>query len=170
MIIREILPADIDAYRAHRMEMLRDSPDAFLTTVEQQAMRPREFDLKRIRDNVNSADAYLIGGWQDDFLIGSMGVFRNTAPKRRHICQIAAVYVTPSARGQGIGGRLFDSLVDHAINEMDGIEIIQLGVASHNEPAIALYQSRGFERYGTERRAMKWQGRYVDEDLMAKYL
>ena len=170
MIIREIQPTDIDAYRAHRMEMLRDSPDAFLTTAEQQAMRPREFDLKRITDNVNSADSYLIGGWKDDLLVASMGVFRSTAPKRRHICQIAAVYVTPSQRGQGIGGRLFDMLVDHATNEMNGIEIIHLGVASHNAPAIALYRSRGFERYGTERHAMKWQGSYVDEDLMAKHL
>jgi hypothetical protein len=50
------------------------------------------------------------------------------------------------------------------------VEQVQLGVVSENQPALRLYASLGFVEYGVERDALKEDGRYFDEVLMAKSL
>jgi len=41
-----------------------------------------------------------------------------------------------------------------------------LGVAAVNRPAIKCYERCGFRTYGTEPRAVFYQGKYYDEYLM----
>jgi RimJ/RimL family protein N-acetyltransferase len=50
------------------------------------------------------------------------------------------------------------------------VELIQLAVVSDNEAARRLYQRLGFVEYGIEKKALKQDGRYYDEVLMAKEL
>ena len=50
------------------------------------------------------------------------------------------------------------------------VELIQLAVVSDNEPARRLYEHLGFVEYGIEKKALKQDGRYYDEVLMAKDL
>ena len=50
------------------------------------------------------------------------------------------------------------------------VELVQLVVVKDNEPAVRLYESVGFEAYGLEQRALKIDGRYYDDILMAKDL
>jgi RimJ/RimL family protein N-acetyltransferase len=47
---------------------------------------------------------------------------------------------------------------------------MNLTVVSDNHPAKRLYESLGFETYGVERRALKYNGQYYDEDLMVLWL
>jgi RimJ/RimL family protein N-acetyltransferase len=54
--------------------------------------------------------------------------------------------LAPQARGRGLGGRLLDALVD-AAREL-GAHKVDLQVWPHNEPAIRLYLSRGFQVEG----------------------
>jgi ribosomal protein S18 acetylase RimI-like enzyme len=49
------------------------------------------------------------------------------------------------------------------------VELIQLAVVSDNEQARRLYQRLGL-KYGIEKKALKQDGRYYDEVLMAKDL
>lgn len=48
----------------------------------------------------------------------------------------------------------------------DDLKQINLTVVSENDSAKKLYKSVGFEVYGVERNALKFNGRYFDEDLM----
>ena len=50
------------------------------------------------------------------------------------------------------------------------MEIVQLSVVSDNEQARRLYSRLGFVEFGIERHALKQDGRYYDEVLMAKDL
>ncbi|MEI2598370.1 GNAT family protein, partial [Acinetobacter pittii] len=50
------------------------------------------------------------------------------------------------------------------------VELVQLVVVKGNEPALRLYQSMGFVEYGLETHALKIDGRYYDDILMAKDL
>ena len=43
---------------------------------------------------------------------------------------------------------------------------VHLAVTASNGAAVALYEHLGFIRYGTEPRALKVNGRYLDEHLM----
>jgi RimJ/RimL family protein N-acetyltransferase len=50
------------------------------------------------------------------------------------------------------------------------VELIQLAVVQDNEQARRLYASLGFLEYGLEKNALKQDGRYYDDVLMAKDL
>ena len=62
-----------------------------------------------------------------------------------------------------------DALIEHA-KSLEGLEQLYLAVVTDNESAIELYKRSGFEKYGTEYRSMKVESRYIDEDLMVKFL
>jgi len=64
-------------------------------------------------------------------------------------------------------GRLVEAVLDLARQR---IELIQLNVVQDNEQARRLYASQGFLDYGLEKNALKQNGRYYDEVLMAKNL
>jgi len=72
-----------------------------------------------------------------------------------------------SGRGVGAGRRLGESVIDHA---RQSVELLQLSVVSTNAPALRLYAALGFSQYGVEPRGLKDQDRYFDEVLMVKFL
>jgi ribosomal protein S18 acetylase RimI-like enzyme len=84
-----------------------------------------------------------------------------------HKGAIWGMYVRPNARRTGIGRRLVEAVIDLA---RDRVELIQLTVVRDNEQARRLYASLGFREYGVEKNALKQDGRYYDEILMAKDL
>ncbi len=71
------------------------------------------------------------------------------------------------ARRAGIGRQLVEAVIEHARRH---VELLQLTVVSTNEPARRLYARLGFVEYGIEKNALKHDGRYWDEVLMAKSL
>ncbi len=77
------------------------------------------------------------------------------------------MYVRPSARKAGVGRRLVETIVEFARHR---VELMQLSVVSDNEPARRLYERLGFLEYGIEKKALKQDGRYYDEVLMARDL
>jgi ribosomal protein S18 acetylase RimI-like enzyme len=77
------------------------------------------------------------------------------------------MYVRPDSRGIGIGRQLVEAVFDLARQR---VELIQLAVVRDNEQARRLYTSLGFVDYGLEGNALKQDGRYYDEVLMAKNL
>ena len=87
--------------------------------------------------------------------------------KRAHKGALWGMYVRPGARTGGIGRRLIEAILDVARQH---VELIQLTVVQDNARARRLYASLGFIDYGTERNALKQNGRYYDEVLMAKDL
>jgi ribosomal protein S18 acetylase RimI-like enzyme len=68
-------------------------------------------------------------------------------------------------RRRGIGKMLLDEAVAWA--RASGISKLELHVFPWNEPAIALYESFGFEREGYRKRHYARAGEYVDAILMA---
>lgn len=58
-----------------------------------------------------------------------------------------SVYVHPDAKRQGIGGRLYDALLDRLHDT--GIHLAVAAVALPNDGSVALHRSRGFREVGT---------------------
>ncbi|MFP3490069.1 GNAT family protein, partial [Staphylococcus sp. SIMBA_130] len=61
--------------------------------------------------------------------------------------------------------QLIQQIVDYVV-EQNTIKTINLCVLSENKRAISLYEKLGFERYGTEPKALYDGTVYYDEDLM----
>ncbi|GEO27969.1 hypothetical protein AAC03nite_37540 [Alicyclobacillus acidoterrestris] len=94
---------------------------------------------------------------------------RENSLKTAHKGNVYGMYVAPEMRGRGLGKSLMLELINKA-RDCDGLEQINLTVVSKNEYAKRLYKSVGFEVYGVERNALKYNGQYFDEDLMVLFL
>ena len=153
---------DLDRYRRLRLEALRTEPTAFGSSYEIEASAKAD----KYRDRLlGSADNFVLGACDGEQLVGIGGFFRETAPKRQHIGSVWGVYVTPSFRGRGIGRSLLTSMVERA-RVLADLEHILLSVTSENAAALALYRSLGFEAWGTEPAALKYEGVDYDETHM----
>jgi GNAT superfamily N-acetyltransferase len=58
------------------------------------------------------------------------------------VAEVKSMYVTPVARGRGLGGRLLGRLEEIAAAR--GCRAVRLDTAAHLTAAIALYRSRGY--------------------------
>jgi ribosomal protein S18 acetylase RimI-like enzyme len=85
------------------------------------------------------------------------------AAKLRHKGVLWGMFVRPEARGSGLAAALVARVIEEA-----GLEELRLTVVSTNTAAVRLYTRLGFTPYGLERRALKVEGRYYDELLMAR--
>lgn len=164
MTIRPLGPADLAAYKAIRLRLLSENPFAFGSSAEETALRPDSDHLASLDDPTGRT--YTVGAWEGDALVGVMMLRREANRKYAHKAHLVSVYVAPEARGKGHAKALLAAVVAHA-RSLSGLERILLSVASDNLGAIALYQAAGFETYGTEPRALKHEGRYVDFTQMA---
>jgi len=100
-----------------------------------------------------------------DGLVGMAGVFTPTQTKLAHVGMVWGVYVVPEMRGHGIGSRLVAACIGWAREKkMRGLK---LAVVEGNDDAKRCYQRLGFVVYGVEPWAVRWQGRYHAEVLMA---
>jgi len=79
------------------------------------------------------------------------------------------VSVLKSERGNGLGSRLMETLLDFAKNTAH-VEVITLEVNQTNKRAIALYEKFGFRKTGVFEAYTKLDGKYVDFDMMVLYL
>ena len=76
------------------------------------------------------------------------------------------MYVSPDVRGRGVAKALIDELL-HRVRQIDDIEQVNLTVISNNRTAKALYEKYGFQTFGSEVNAVKWNEKYFTEDQMA---
>lgn len=163
MSIRIINESDAKQYQSLRLSGLRESPEAFGSTFE----RESNFSLDTVKDRIRpSKDKFALGSFNEfGFLEGMVALVRESGIKTMHKGNVFGMYVANNQRGKGIGKLLMIELIGKA-REIDGLEQINLCVVSDNESAKKLYRSVGFETYGVERNALKFNGQYYDEDLM----
>ncbi len=164
MNIRLLDEFDAQRYQVVRLRALKNDPDSFGSTYEQEAVKPLEKFAERIQQTANKFTLGCIDDSQS--LIGIVNFVREDRLKTAYKGNIYGMYIEPGFRGQGIGRSLLFALIETATRECEGLEQIHLTVVSNNEPAKRLYTSLGFEVYGVEPHALKFNAHYLDEDLM----
>ncbi len=165
MRLRLLGRADAEAFQKLRREALQDSPRSFSESVAEHDTQPLEAIAKRLSE---SPEHFVIGAVHLDkageHLIGMAGFARNPRAKLHHKALIWGVYVAPTFRGQGIARALISEIIRRA-RAMNGVLQIKIE-GGFGTPASRLYQSLGFEVYGTERRALHVDGAFIDNDEM----
>lgn len=169
MEIRELTEHDAAAYREIRLMALTESPQAFVTEATEFGRKPLSEIRHQLHSNQLSTDMLFVGAFVDNKLVGTQGLYRHAKTKVRHRTDIVGVFVHPNYRGRGIAGAMLDVLIDGA-RAMPGVTQILLGVTTTQEPAIALYESRGFVTFGVEPRMIRVGERYYDIMHMIKFL
>ena len=164
MNIRLLNDSDAQVYREVRLRALKNDPDAFGSTYEQEETKPLGHIIERIH---HTKDQFTLGCFDDsNTLVGIVNFSRENRLKTAHKGNIYGMYVEPQFRGRGVGKSLLLALIERATKECEGLEQIHLTVVSNNKSAKRLYVSLGFEVYGIEPNALKFDEQYFDEDLM----
>lgn len=165
MKIRILNETDAGAYRAIRLEGLKNSPEAFGSSFEEE----QHYTVDIFKSRIQSEFAFTFGAFENEALAGVVTLVKETKIKLKHKASIFAMYVSPAYRGSGIGKELMLEIIKKA-QQMGDIEQLQLTVVSTNQSAKHLYTSLGFSEYGHEKRALKADPVYYDEDHMVLFL
>ncbi len=157
--IKEVPSSKLEAYKKLVQKGFVEAEDSFRITPEDD--KPEGFPTK------DTEDSFTIGAYDGDQLIG-VASFRREGENRRklrHKSLLFRIYVDPDYRKQGLASRLIQEVINRA-KLIEDIEQINLTVIPTNAHAKRLYEKFGFLTYGSEKRAIKWKGRYFDEDQM----
>jgi RimJ/RimL family protein N-acetyltransferase len=156
-VIRVLTPADAVEFRRIRLEALLQHPDAFgVSHVEASSKDAAHFANVLSQSTVFAAE-------HGSRLVGTAAFSRHEGQKIRHKGLMWAVYVGASHRGQGLAEMLVRAVIDHARRH---VRVLQCSVVTENAAARDIYLRLGFQRYGTERRALCLGHRFLDEDLL----
>lgn len=147
--IRRLAPGDAAAHRALRLRALREHPEAFTSSYEEEALAPLAVTAARLAAARNS----FWGAFEHDALCGMVGLERETRLKNQHKGIVVGMYVVPEAGGRGLGRQLLDALLRQA--RAEGLESLVLTVTEGNARAQRLYERAGFRSFGVEPRALK---------------
>ena len=96
--------------------------------------------------------------------LGLAGLQIRSGAKERHKAHLFSMYVDRAHRRNGLAQRLVEAVIAGAREA--GAVVLHLSVTVGNAPAQLLYRRMGFAVYGVERRSLKVNGRFLDEELM----
>lgn len=154
IVIRPLAPVDAATYRDLRLRALRDHPDAFTSSEDEERARPLSWSLKRLEADPARPHDVFLGAWVDGALGGMVGLQGRYRPKERHNATVVGMYVAPEHAGLRLGGALMDALIAHARTLSELLQL-DLTVTAGNARAEALYRHRGFVEYGRLERAIR---------------
>lgn len=164
--VREAKPVDAIQFRELRLGALQDNPIAFTADYQKNSKHPLKYWEDMLTVQADEATIFLAG--HKSSLLGMTGIARGSSPKTRHSAMIWGVYVKPEWRGLHIAEELITRCF--AWSRSRKIVLLKLGVAVVNQSAIRCYERCGFKAYGTEPRAVFYEGNYYDELLMYRPL
>lgn len=172
MVIRALTGADAAWYLAIRREMLADSPWAFASSPDDDRFR----DAGVVEAFVAGERQAILGAFADESdppslrgdagaagpLLGVAGLLGNHRVKMRHRVTVWGMYVTPRARGRGIGEAVLGAAMRLA-GAWAGVTSVGLSASGRSAGAIRLYERLGFRRWGVEPGAVVLDGESIDE-------
>ncbi len=163
MQIRRLTAADAAQYRQFRLRGLREHPDAFRSSYEEEFGKSADWAARRVS---NGAEGFFLGAFDEqEALIGTVGLQLEQRQKLRHQGKVIGMYVAPEHAGKGAGRALIEACIRQA-RGIAWLESLVLTVTSSNEDAVRLYRNAGFIPCGREPRAMKIDNRYFDKTMM----
>ncbi|URM97202.1 N-acetyltransferase family protein [Actinomadura madurae] len=154
--IREMRAEDADRV----LEIYQLGLDTGEASFETTAPTWEEFDaakLDRYRYVATGAEGDVLG-W---IAAGRVSARRCYAGVVEH-----SVYISPDARGLGLGAALLDAFI--AATEAGGIWTVQAGIFPENAASLRMHARAGFRTVGTRRRIGRLNGRWRDVVLLER--
>ncbi len=135
--VHRVVPAEWPALRALRLEALADAPVAFCERLADAVAAPDAMWQQRAVRGAEGGDSFQVIGWVGDRPVGTAVGFGKNSD-----AVLAAVYVTPDARGRGLLDRMVEQVVAWAADQ--GAGSLRLLVHESNDRAAAAYSRLGF--------------------------
>lgn len=155
--MRALNKKDWSAWKSLRLKALKNAPEAFASSFEEESQWPDERFKEVLAQN------HIFGFFIDEQLAGIAGFYVMNQPKTKHRGVIWGVYVQPECRGMNMANRLLMFLIGHAKSY---VTQLHLTCVTTNQAAIRLYEKLGFTIIGTEPRSLKIGEDFFDEHSM----
>ncbi|KAB2488376.1 GNAT family N-acetyltransferase [Priestia endophytica] len=166
MQIRILNSLDALEYRDIRLDALKKHPESFGSSYEEE----KDLSINDFKDKLSSSMSFTFGVFtHQNKLIGIVTLQREHRIKLRHRANIVGMYVSPLSRKTGIGRKLIAACIEKATS-LEEIEQVYLSVVTTNMTAKNLYLSFGFKSFSLEKRALKLNYTYIDEEHMVLFL
>lgn len=156
--VRRLAPDDAGRLVALRREALETDPLSFAASVEDDRGLALDLVSASLADTREQA---VFGYFDREDLAGMVGIARGAKVKQRHTATIWGMYVSPRARANGAGRALLDAAVQCGRDWR--LTHVQLSVTDAAPTAKRMYEAAGFRVWGREPRALRWNGRFVDD-------
>lgn len=158
MKVRQLTKADLAAYRALHRHGLEHAPEAFVETLETDALRSDAEIVAMLKRR----EAW--GVFEDERLLGKLVIDRLPYPVLAHTRWLHVIYVHPDARGTGAAAALMRAAIDDA--RRLGARRFLLWVSDANKAARRFYEKLGFEQIGRIDQGLAAGASFVDDLLM----
>jgi RimJ/RimL family protein N-acetyltransferase len=160
VIIRRAEPGDAAALVALANEVSAEPEGWLISTGWRGVAEERRF-IRAVRRH---PDAAVFVAEVDGEIVGRLSLARDAHPASLHVADLGLM-VDSRHRRQGIGRGLMEAAAQWA--RENRVTKLELHVFPWNEPAIALYESLGYEREGYRKNHYVRDGAYADAVLMA---
>lgn len=152
--VRRLSEEDWVEYREVRLRALRESPEAFVASAEEEG----EFDEERWRDRMRRSQRLLAQREQEAVGVASVGT---EGTEQDTVGELFGLWVHPEQRGSGVARRLLEAAARTA--REDSLNHLVYWVGTDNGRAVAFASSFGF-RPTDNRRPMQIHGVDVDDE------
>lgn len=149
---------DAEALHRLRAQSLEECPEAYSMGLELWRSAPISAVEATIEASATGQDGPLIGAFQNETLLGFIGVKVIARKKVAHVGTLWGFYVDPEHRRKGLGQKILERTMD-LVRETETLEQLRLMASTQSTAAVALFEKLGFENYGVEPR-----GRKINED------
>jgi putative acetyltransferase len=165
IVIRPAEPGDAQALVQLAGEVGGEEGAWLLTTTSWRSANEERRYLRAVRRHPDAA--VYVAEAEGGRIVARLSLARDVHPASRHVADLGLM-VAVSHRRQGIGRALLEQAATWARGV--GVRKLELHVFPWNAPAIALYESFGFEREGLRQGHYLRDGVPVDAILMALLL
>ncbi len=159
--IRILTQSDAGELFRLRRSSLLDSPLAFLASPEDDVASSEA----AVREMLDPQRKSVVFGACNPGLIGMLGLNRANKRKAAHKVNLWGIFVLPAYRGQGVAAQLLDAAIRYA-RTLDGVRSVHLSVSESAAAARRLYEKVGFETWGVEPDAIRFEERSYSERHM----
>ncbi len=157
------LPAkEWQAYRALRLRALLEEPQAFSSLYADALATPEETWTTRLQEASEAESTWLLFARENGRLVGMIGAYMEQGAS--DTATVVSVFVPKEERGQGIGTRLMERMLD-TLSTKPFLSRAKLLVNKHQTPALGLYRKFGFRQTGAQTVQMG-DGNLVEELTM----
>jgi ribosomal protein S18 acetylase RimI-like enzyme len=105
----------------------------------------------------------IFGAFVGEQLVGMAGFSVYDRVKSSHKGIMWGIYVQPNRRGQSLGRKLVQHVIEQASRH---VIILEAAVGLSNDKARRTYHALGFKPYGVERKALRVGDTFYDEELL----
>jgi RimJ/RimL family protein N-acetyltransferase len=165
--IRQAQPDDAGQLIAHVRRLIQEPgiqiplhPDEFTLTTEQQR--------QMLSEALHSKSSVFLVADVDGQVIGEINCKRGARRAFDHAVTLG-MSVCAKWRNKGVGSELMKEAVAWA-KSSGAVARVELFVYANNAAAIHLYEKFGFEVEGRRRQAVRQDGRFIDDLVMARLL